>query len=262
MSPETGEGNLSAALRDPWVRKIAASMPRPGGNDATGKAANLAGLQKGWRVLDAGCGGGGTPIFLAKRGCSVLGLTPQPQDAALAREEAARQKVAAAVTISQGDALSSPPKAGEFDAVFLESTLSHARDRPGILAALALGLKPGGKLVLADVSVEGDLPSDAREFIAMAGLGEGIPALSAYTRLVESAGLVIEKTLPLPDVLPSLLGNLESKMGAAEFALNLGVLPITPPVFFHLKALLHSAVRLSEQGVIRYSVLVAKKPTG
>jgi len=261
LSPETGEGEILGALQDPWVRsKIAGSIPRPGGNDATGKAADLAGLQRGWRVFDADCGRGGTPVLLAQQiGCSVLGLTPDPHDAALAREEAMRQKVTVSVTIAQGDALSSPPQAGEFDAVFLECTLSRSKDRPGLLASVVPGLKSGGKLVIADISVEEDLPSDAGRFIAMAGLGDGIPTFSTYTHLVEFAGLTIEKTLALPDVLPSLLERLSSKIGVAEIALRMGVLPITPQVFFQLKALLHSAQRLADEGVILYSVLVAKK---
>ena len=65
-------------------------------------------------VLDIGCGSGGATLCLAARvpQCRVVGLELQPDQARLAADNAARNSMAARVTIIAGDLLRPPPHLG------------------------------------------------------------------------------------------------------------------------------------------------------
>lgn len=254
------ENELPEALRDPWVRNIIGRMPRPGGPEAMGRAAAFAGIEKQTRVLDAGCARGASAVFLAKTlGCRVLGLTPDATEVAAAQEEARRMKVERVAAFAQGDLLTATLAPESFDVVLLESTLSRSARREDVVAAAVRLLVPGGRLLLADVAVEGDLPLDAAAFLGATGLRGGLPSLAGYARLVEAAGLAVKTRVPVPEALPVLLGGINAKMGPAEFALNLGFLPITPRVFAQLRQMLSMAEGLAGQGVLMFLLLVAEK---
>ena len=100
------------------------------------------GLQDGGRVLDMGCGTGGTWKALSRRWPALEYVGVDPADAAL---EAAKE--AGVPRVVRGG-LDEEPPAKELDAILSLDTLYYAKDERAALGRLAGALKPGGVLIL------------------------------------------------------------------------------------------------------------------
>lgn len=152
-------------------------------------AAVAAGLPAAPRVLDAGCGLGGT-IFRWQqlRGGSYVGLTLSAEQHRRATLEAARRGLAHTCRFHIRSY--HEPVAGPFDAVIAVESLAHSADPAAVVANLAAALAPGGLLLLVD-----DMPREG----ATAMLTEfkrcwRCPVLAdapAYRRAIAAAGLAM-----------------------------------------------------------------------
>lgn len=100
------------------------------------------------RVLDMGCGGGWTSIFLARRGYQVVGQDISADMIALAEEGRAAEKAETAARLSfRTSDFEGSPFEGEFDAVLFFDCLHHAEDERAALQSAFRALKPGGILL-------------------------------------------------------------------------------------------------------------------
>jgi tocopherol O-methyltransferase len=133
---------------------------------------DISAVPKGGRVLDVGCGVGGTSRFLASQlGCTVTGITISTKQVELAtrlsKAEASKGETAAVqdadgfVSLGHGkvkfieldaekmgDFFNSD--AGGFDVVWISEALSHFPNKALFFHNANKVLKQGGKLVLAD----------------------------------------------------------------------------------------------------------------
>lgn len=103
-------------------------------------------------VLDAGCGTGDTAIFLASRGCQVMGIDFLQTPIERAQQKAAEQHVSATFLVKDALTLCDWPE--RFDNA-IDSGLFHTfsdADREKYVAGLAAVVKPGGRLYLMCVS--------------------------------------------------------------------------------------------------------------
>lgn len=81
------------------------------------------------RVLDAGCGWGGPAgVLRSERDCSVLGITVSAGQAEFCRS--------LGLEIDQRDLEDEAPFAGRFDVAMMFESLSHIRDKEGLLRRL------------------------------------------------------------------------------------------------------------------------------
>lgn len=104
----------------------------------------------GTRVLDAGSGVGGSSIWLSReRGASVVGVTLDPGQVALARRYAA-ERGAAGATFATMDFASTTFAAGSFDVVWNLESLCHAGHPRAYFAHAFELLADGGRFVCAD----------------------------------------------------------------------------------------------------------------
>lgn len=113
------------------------------------RLAETAGLRGGERVLDVGCGIGGTSIDLARRlGCRVTGVTLSPVQQAWASVTARWQGVGRRVRFLRRDAetISLPP--ASFDVVWSVECTEHFFDKPGFFRRAAGWLTPGGRVAI------------------------------------------------------------------------------------------------------------------
>lgn len=87
-------------------------------------------IQSGERVLDAGCGVGGSSFWLAKeRGAEVVGITLAPGQVGKARSYAARRRLADRVHFEVADFTATPFPDASFDVVWAVESLCHAPDK-------------------------------------------------------------------------------------------------------------------------------------
>ena len=104
-------------------------------------ALGLAGELRGGRVLDFGCGGGVTFVYLQGRGCEIVGC--EKEHVELAEAMCGRLGVAAKICPGIEEV------EGEFDLILALDVLEHVDDLPGVVGRLAGLLKDGGRLVVS-----------------------------------------------------------------------------------------------------------------
>lgn len=113
--------------------------------------AELVGVQKGERILDAGCGVGGSSIFLAKTyGCNVLGITLSAKQVETATKNAIQENVQENAAFKVLDYASTGLDSNSFDVVWAIESVCHAKDKSLFIKEAARLLKPGGRLIVAD----------------------------------------------------------------------------------------------------------------
>ncbi|MEK7257167.1 MAG: methyltransferase domain-containing protein [Bacteroidota bacterium] len=114
--------------------------------------ANLGEIKPSDRVLDAGCGVGGSAIFLAKNyGCRVTGITLSERQVKTATNYAQQNGVAQLVDFQCMDYTHTDFPDQSFDIVWAIESMQTASDKGAFLKETARLLKPGGKLLVADV---------------------------------------------------------------------------------------------------------------
>lgn len=102
-------------------------------------------------VLDAGCGTGGTSIWLAGRfGSRVYGITLCERQAALATRYAGSRRVGDRVKFAVMDFTNAAFPDGSFSRVFASESVCHTEHKEQFVADAFRLLKPGGRLVVVD----------------------------------------------------------------------------------------------------------------
>jgi tocopherol O-methyltransferase len=113
--------------------------------------ADSVGLQEGERVLDAGCGVGGTSFWLAEeRGARVVGITPVRGQLERALRYTQERGHNARAAFAQADYRVAPFAADSFDVIWAQESLCHAADKSQFTREAARLLRPNGRLVLAE----------------------------------------------------------------------------------------------------------------
>ncbi len=102
-------------------------------------------------ILDAGCGIGGSSIFLANKiGCKALGITLSKRQANTANAMAIKNKVDHLVKFEQNNYLSTGYTSGTFDIVWAMESFGSSPDKDKFFKEMHRLLKSGGKILFAD----------------------------------------------------------------------------------------------------------------
>jgi len=112
------------------------------------QAIGRAGVRVAGRVLDAGCGGGGTALSLAEESAFAVGLDLEARFAGSGTRLAAEKGIANAAFV-QGDGARLPFQDAAFDLVFSHSVIEHVTTADGYLRECHRVLRPGGVLYLS-----------------------------------------------------------------------------------------------------------------
>jgi arsenite methyltransferase len=185
---------------------------------------DLAAIGAGERVLDLGSGSG-TDSFLAAVAAGpdgrVVGV--DMTDAQLAKaDRLARDHGFAGVEFRAGHIEQPPVDEATFDCVVSNGVINLSPDKHAVFAAAARALRPGGRLALADIVTEAQLPEgvtcDASLWAACIG---GAMQRDAYRAAIEAAGLEIEAWRENPEYrfVSERAGNATRKYGVTSISL-------------------------------------------
>ena len=216
-------------------------------------------------VLDAGCGLGGTLLFLhARLGDRGLGITLSPEQAARATGAAATRGASQAVrfAVRDFDAPLVDLLPDGVDLIVAIESLAHAPDPMATLARLGGTLRPGGRLLVVD-----DAPADALadDDVDLAGFRRGWHAPHVLTdrgldRAVDDAGLARVHEVDLtPHLVRRRPGSLAVRLALARAAWPLAALTPAAVLADAIAGGLHLE-RLYARGVARYRLVVARRP--
>lgn len=106
-------------------------------------------------VLDVGVGKGIFAIEVARRGFEVVGIDPDPEALSFAKALAEHAGVSGRLRLLLADAADLPFPDGAFGAVVSMNALHHLPDAGPVLRNLVRVVRPGGRVVLADLSGAG-----------------------------------------------------------------------------------------------------------
>jgi arsenite methyltransferase len=156
-----------------------------------GNPTALAELHEGEVVLDLGSGGGIDVLLSARRvGPSGFAYGLDMTDEMLALAEQNRAAAGATnVQFLKGHIEVIPLPQASVDVVISNCVINLAADKGQVLREAFRVLRPGGRLAVSDVVVQGALPADVRQDIeAWAGCVAGALEEGEYRRLLAAAG--------------------------------------------------------------------------
>lgn len=114
------------------------------------------------RILDAGCGVGGSSRYLVKKypGSSAMGLTLSPVQAKRGQDFNHQVGLDNQIELRAQDVFSlDPTKDGPFDLIWSLESAEHMADKKGLLKLFFDALRPGGQLIMATWCTRSEPPA-------------------------------------------------------------------------------------------------------
>jgi SAM-dependent methyltransferase len=175
--------------------------------------------QPGETVLDLGSGAG-LDVFLASPlvgpAGRVIGVDMTPAMLQKARRNAARMG-AINVEFKEGRLEALPVADGTVDAVTSNCVINLVPDKAAVFREVARVLKPGGRIVISDVLLDGRLPEAIQnDLLAYVGCVSGAMRREEYFALVGAAGLTQVEVLRDVDYLAGLMEAAPDEVAALE----------------------------------------------
>ena len=152
-------------------------------------------LKPGEHVVDLGSGAGIDAFIAAKRvGASgrVVGVDMTPEMLERARKNAARGGFEN-VEFREGRLESLPVESGSIDAITSNCVINLVPDKGRVFREAARVLKPGGRMVISDIVLDGRLPEAIeKDVYAYVGCVSGAMQREEYFGLLRDAGFEVE----------------------------------------------------------------------
>jgi len=127
------------------------------------------------KVLDAGCGVGGSALFLAEnKQAKVTGITLSSKQVELAKQSADKKKLTNKVDFFLMDYTSTSFEDESFDVVWACESVSSVTDKNLFIKEAFRVLKKGGRLILSDFFQTNKNQSDKHEWVKKWGATWGI----------------------------------------------------------------------------------------
>jgi len=186
---------------------------------------DVAAIEPGEKILDAGCGVGGSSVWLAKeRRCKVVGISLNQRQIERATAFAKQLGVDGNAVFEQNDYNDTGYAPGSFDVTWGIESICYADDKRRFLKEAHRLLKPGGRIILADFFKEEGLNEGNAKLVKQWANGWAINDFATREEFEEdlrSAGFTNIKILDITsNIMPSakklyrswFLGSLGAKL--------------------------------------------------
>ncbi len=124
---------------------------------------------------------------------------------------------------------------------------------------MARVLRPGGRLGLTDISVNGPLPGELQSLLARVACVAGAGTPEEYVATLRRAGFEDFTVEDQRNALLEMVNDVRRKLLGAELAIGLGKLDLGDLDLTEGKYLARRAVKLIEGGVVGYTLITARK---
>jgi arsenite methyltransferase len=199
-APTSCCGSTETVARSLGYASIDLELLPEGANLGLGCGAPLQHLElsEGETVVDLGSGAGIDALIAARavgpKG-RVIGIDMTPEMLEAARANAARAG-AEHVEFREGRLEHLPVDDATVDAVTSNCVINLVPDKAAVFAEIARVLRPGGRLVVSDIVLDGELPAIVRDnVIAYVGCVAGAELRQDYFEMLADAGLADVKIL-------------------------------------------------------------------
>lgn len=230
-------GALMAAISAGWERMQAGSDTAPidqlagvdefhiGGRPATSMVCEQMQLSPGLKVLDVGCGLGGSARFMAATYDTVVeGVDLTPEYVAVGNELTREVGLSDKVGLVEGSALNLPKANASFDRVTMFHVGMNIQNKALLFSEIARVLKPGGTLAVYDVMRIGDQPLDFPVAWAQDQSTSFVEFVAAYRSVIENAGLNVTVESPQKELGLEFFAKMKARMAESG----------PPPLGLHL----------------------------
>ena len=157
--------------------------------------AGLVNLDEESRVLDLGCGYGGTGRYLAREHrCAVVGINVSEKELELAQERGLQANLQSFLTFESGDFHQLKYADESFHVVWSQEAFLHGADKDEIISESKRVLIPGGKLIFTDLLVKSGTTQLDRERIYQRVRTPVMWDMDDYSRSLMALGFEVLET--------------------------------------------------------------------
>lgn len=218
-------------------------------------------------VLDAGCGVGGSSLWLAEhRGARVCGINIQPLHLRLAQAAAAKRGLTHLVDFAEKNYCDTGLDEQSFDVVWALESVCHCDHKPDFVREAYRLLKPGGRLMVADFfQCRSELSNVDAQRMRVWLDGWALPHLAEVSQFHDMANSAGFENVTCEDITPQVIRSSRRIWKASWFAL-----PMSRPLeLIGLRSKRQSAnvsaswyqYTTMRDGLWGYWVFIAHKPT-
>jgi phosphoethanolamine N-methyltransferase len=164
-----------------------ADFVSPGGRELALEMITAMDLAPASRVLDVGCGLGGSAFVMASEfGLQVDGIDLSRNMLALAEQKLATNGLSNLVRLQWGDCLELDARE-QYDAIYSRDVFLHIADKARLFQRLHAALRPGGRLLFTDYCCGPKPWSDVfRDYVQ--DRGYSLHTIGEYTGLISAGG--------------------------------------------------------------------------
>jgi phosphoethanolamine N-methyltransferase len=222
----------------------------PGGLATAQEFTALLGLAPGMRVLDVGCGLGGSAFYMAERyGVEVFGIDLSTNMVRMAQVRGQAAGLDQQVRFAQGDILDFTTDA-PFDRIYSRDVFLHIHDKVRLLRVIWQLLAPGGRLLFTDYCCgEGAKSPGFAAYIRQRAYD--LRTVAAYHDLLVQAGF---DEITAQDRSAQFLQLLEQELA------NLPVERFTPHTLAEIRQSWQDKIMRAQAGEQRWGLFIAQRP--
>lgn len=230
------------------------------------KLADRASIKRSDIVLDAGCGVGGSAIWLADNiGCECVGINIVPRQIERAKQNAVNRGVQDKVHFQVADFADTGLEGSSFSIVWGLESFVHAQNKQDVINEAFRLLRPGGRLIIAEYLLKDEpLSANERDLLLTWEKGWAMPSLHArkdFEKMLKQAGFVTTEIDDWTEAMKPSFVRL-TKIGK-RFRPAVSTLKLAKIVNIHEMnnlAATEAQMELLDKKCWRYKVVLAVKP--
>ena len=158
---------------------------------ANTRLADAAGIRDGMQMLEVACGVGGASRYVARRFDVHITATNLSRDQLAIAAQRTEAAISDRIEYEYADFHTLPYEDNRFDVWWCMLSVLHAVDKPKVIAEAFRVLKPGGRLVMTELTAAEGLEPGTLSKISADAHSPGLWCMTQYDQLFGETGFVV-----------------------------------------------------------------------